>query len=123
MRLNIRLKIVFRLLFWFQNILHIFALSGLLFFLFPLFHALCEAGFRVDEPFSGVDPIAVEDIQKQLFRLRERGIAVLITDHAVRETLGTTDRAYIMDHGEIVHQDFASHLLADKAIQERYCAV
>ena len=52
----------------------------------------------LDEPFAGIDPIAVTDIQKIIFHLKERGIGVLITDHNVRETLRITDRAYIV-HG------------------------
>lgn len=74
----------------------------------------------LDEPFSGVDPIAVEDIQAQLFRLRERGIAVLITDHAVRETLGTTDRAYIIFQGAIFRHGTSAELAADPAVREIY---
>ncbi len=74
----------------------------------------------LDEPFSGVDPIAVEDIQKQLFRLRERGIAVLITDHAVRETLGTTDRAYIIYEGAIFRHGSAAELANDTGVKEVY---
>ena len=53
----------------------------------------------LDEPFAGIDPIAVTDIQKIIFHLRDRGIGVLITDHNVRETLRITDRAYIVHGG------------------------
>ncbi len=74
----------------------------------------------LDEPFSGVDPIAVEDIQAQLFRLRERGIAILITDHAVRETLGTTDRAYIIYEGSIFRHGSAAELAADPQVRAVY---
>jgi lipopolysaccharide export system ATP-binding protein len=74
----------------------------------------------LDEPFSGVDPIAVEDIQGQLFRLREKGIAVLITDHAVRETLGTTDRAYIIYEGAIFRHGTSAELAADPKVREVY---
>ena len=74
----------------------------------------------LDEPFSGVDPIAVEDIQAQLFRLRERGIAVLITDHDVRETLGTTDRAYIIYEGAIFRHGTSAELAADPKVREVY---
>lgn len=56
----------------------------------------------LDEPFSGVDPIAVNDIQKIIRYLKQRGLGVLITDHSVRETLSITDRAYIMHQGEIL---------------------
>jgi len=74
----------------------------------------------LDEPFSGVDPIAVEDIQSQLRRLRERGIAVLVTDHAVRETLGTTDRAYIIYEGSIFRHGSAAELAADPKVRAVY---
>ena len=56
----------------------------------------------LDEPFTGIDPIAIGDIQEIIGRLRERGIGVLITDHNVRETLAITDRAYILYHGQIL---------------------
>ncbi len=74
----------------------------------------------LDEPFSGVDPIAVEDIQGQLVRLREQGIAVLVTDHAVRETLGTTDRAYIIYEGAIFRHGSAEELAADPKVRAVY---
>ncbi|MBM3984559.1 MAG: LPS export ABC transporter ATP-binding protein [Planctomycetes bacterium] len=74
----------------------------------------------LDEPFSGVDPIAVEDIQGQLFRLRDRGLGVLITDHAVRETLGTTDRAYIIYEGSIFRHGTSAELAADPRVREVY---
>ena len=56
----------------------------------------------LDEPFAGVDPIAVEDIQDIIRYLKERGLGILITDHSVRETLRITDRAYIMAEGEVL---------------------
>jgi lipopolysaccharide export system ATP-binding protein len=59
----------------------------------------------LDEPFAGIDPIAVADIQKIIFHLKERGIGVLITDHNVRETLRITDRAYIVHDGVIFRSD------------------
>jgi lipopolysaccharide export system ATP-binding protein len=74
----------------------------------------------LDEPFSGVDPIAVEDIQAQLRRLRDRGIAVLVTDHAVRETLRTTDRAYIIYEGSIFRHGSAAELAADPKVRAVY---
>ncbi len=74
----------------------------------------------LDEPFSGVDPIAVEDIQAQLFRLRDRGISILVTDHAVRETLGTTDRAYIIYEGSIFRHGSAAELAADPQVRAVY---
>ena len=74
----------------------------------------------LDEPFSGVDPIAVEEIQGQLRRLRDRGIAVLVTDHAVRETLRTTDRAYIIYEGSIFRHGSAAELAADPKVRAVY---
>jgi lipopolysaccharide export system ATP-binding protein len=74
----------------------------------------------LDEPFSGVDPIAVEDIQGLLRTLKARDIAILITDHAVRETLGTTDRAYIIYEGEIFRHGDAETLAADPRVREVY---
>ena len=61
----------------------------------------------LDEPFAGIDPIAVTDIQKIIFHLKERGIGVLITDHNVRETLRITDRAYIVHDGSIFRERHA----------------
>ena len=61
----------------------------------------------LDEPFAGIDPIAVSDIQKIIFHLKERGIGVLITDHNVRETLRITDRAYIVHGGDDLQERHA----------------
>lgn len=74
----------------------------------------------LDEPFSGVDPIAVEDIQNILFTLRDRGIGILITDHAVRETLATCDRSYIISEGRILKQGDADTLAADPEVRRVY---
>jgi lipopolysaccharide export system ATP-binding protein len=74
----------------------------------------------LDEPFSGVDPIAVEDIQNILFTLRDRGIGILITDHAVRETLATCDRSYIISEGRILKQGDAATLAADPEVRKVY---
>jgi lipopolysaccharide export system ATP-binding protein len=74
----------------------------------------------LDEPFSGVDPIAVEDIQGLLLGLRDQGMAVLITDHAVRETLGTTDRAYIIYEGSIFRHGDAATLAEDPKVRAVY---
>jgi len=74
----------------------------------------------LDEPFSGVDPIAVEDIQNILFSLRDRGIGILITDHAVRETLATCDRSYIISEGRILKQGDAATLAADPEVRKVY---
>ena len=66
----------------------------------------------LDEPFAGIDPIAVTDIQKIIFHLKERGIGVLVTDHNVRETLRITDRAYIV-HGGVIFKSGTPDQLAD----------
>jgi len=74
----------------------------------------------LDEPFAGVDPIAVKDIQQLIDHLRNRGLGILITDHNVRETLKITDRAYIMYSGVILKAGRADELVADKKIREIY---
>ena len=74
----------------------------------------------LDEPFAGVDPIAVDDIQAIISRLRERGIGILITDHNVRETLQITDRAYIMFEGRIHLSGDAETLINDPTAKKLY---
>jgi lipopolysaccharide export system ATP-binding protein len=74
----------------------------------------------LDEPFAGVDPISVLDIQSIIQDLRERGIGVLITDHNVRETLKICDRAYIINEGEVIAQGEPDALLADKQVRKVY---
>ncbi len=74
----------------------------------------------LDEPFAGIDPIAVADIQKMIFRLRDRGIGILITDHNVRATLTTTDRAYIMAQGKVFAAGTPSTLAATSSVREYY---
>jgi len=74
----------------------------------------------LDEPFSGVDPIAVSDIQQIIFRLKERGISILLTDHNVRETLNTTDRSFIILDGRIIAQGTLDEILSDKNAREHY---
>lgn len=74
----------------------------------------------LDEPFAGVDPISVLDIQGIIKHLKERGIGVLITDHNVRETLGICDRAYIMNDGEVIAQGEPSTLLQDQQVRKVY---
>lgn len=76
--------------------------------------------FLLDEPFAGVDPIAVEDIQEIVGGLKERGIGVLITDHNVHETLAITDRAYLLYEGRILKQGTAEELAADPEVRKRY---
>jgi len=74
----------------------------------------------LDEPFAGIDPIAVIDIQKILQRLRQRGIGVLITDHNVRETLAITDRAYIINNGQIFRAGTPEALTRDEEVKRVY---
>jgi lipopolysaccharide export system ATP-binding protein len=74
----------------------------------------------LDEPFAGIDPIAVIDIQKILQKLRERGIGVLITDHNVRETLAITDRAYIINDGQIFRAGTPEALTRDEDVKRVY---
>ena len=74
----------------------------------------------LDEPFAGIDPIAITDIQKIIFHLKDRGIGVLITDHNVRETLRITDRAYIVHDGGIFHSGTPDALAADEDVRRIY---
>ena len=74
----------------------------------------------LDEPFAGIDPIAVTDLQKIIFHLKERGIGVLITDHNVRETLRITDRAYIVHDGAIFRSGTPEQLAADEDVRSIY---
>ncbi len=74
----------------------------------------------LDEPFAGIDPIAVTEIQKIVFHLKERGIGVLMTDHNVRETLRITDRAYIVHDGAIFRSGTPMELAADEDVRRIY---
>jgi lipopolysaccharide export system ATP-binding protein len=74
----------------------------------------------LDEPFAGIDPIAVVDIQGIVNQLKERGIGVLITDHNVRETLGICDRAYILNDGRVLEEGIPAHIAASKRAREIY---
>ncbi|QOY63450.1 LPS export ABC transporter ATP-binding protein [Lysobacter sp. H21R4] len=74
----------------------------------------------LDEPFAGVDPISVADIQRIVRHLKNRGIGVLITDHNVRETLGICDRAYILNAGSVLAQGAPDTLLADPDVRRVY---
>jgi lipopolysaccharide export system ATP-binding protein len=74
----------------------------------------------LDEPFAGIDPIAVSDIQKIIFHLKSRGIGVLITDHNVRETLRITDRAYIVHDGAIFRSGTPQSLADDEEVKRIY---
>lgn len=74
----------------------------------------------LDEPFAGVDPIAVEDIQKVVWHLKDRNIGILITDHNVQETLSITDRAYLLFEGRILFQGTPEVLSENKIVREKY---
>ena len=74
----------------------------------------------LDEPFAGVDPISVIDIQRIIRHLTERGIGVLITDHNVRETLGICGRAYILHNGKLMASGAPGEILADRKVREVY---
>ena len=74
----------------------------------------------LDEPFAGIDPKAVDDIQNMILYLRDRGIGILITDHNVRETLGVTDRAYIMAEGRIFRTGAPQELTDDAEVRRLY---
>jgi lipopolysaccharide export system ATP-binding protein len=73
-----------------------------------------------DEPFTGIDPIAVSDIQAIILRLKEKGIGILISDHNVRETLVVCDRAYIISQGRILEQGTPEEIARDPRVQETY---
>jgi lipopolysaccharide export system ATP-binding protein len=74
----------------------------------------------LDEPFAGVDPISVIEIQRIVAHLRSRGIGVLITDHNVRETLGICERAYILSDGHVIAEGNAEEILANQQVKEVY---
>jgi lipopolysaccharide export system ATP-binding protein len=74
----------------------------------------------LDEPFAGVDPIAVEDIQSIVSDLRKRNIGILITDHNVQETLSITDRAYLLFEGSILKSGTAEELASDEQVRKVY---
>ena len=74
----------------------------------------------LDEPFAGIDPISVVDIQRIVRQLKARNIGILITDHNVRETLGICDRAYIMNEGSVLTQGTPAEVLANEKVREVY---
>ena len=74
----------------------------------------------LDEPFAGVDPIAVEDIQQIVSKLKDKNIGILITDHNVHETLNITDRAYLLFEGDILKQGTAEELASDEQVRKVY---
>ena len=74
----------------------------------------------LDEPFAGIDPIAVEDIQKIIKKLRDNNIGILITDHNVRETLSITDRSYLIYDGTILKSGSSKELAEDSVVRDKY---
>jgi lipopolysaccharide export system ATP-binding protein len=74
----------------------------------------------LDEPFAGIDPLAVQDIQGIISLLKSKGIGILITDHNVRETLAITDRAYIISEGEIIEAGCAAEIMASPKVRQFY---
>ena len=82
--------------------------------------AISPAFILLDEPFAGVDPIAVEDIQQIVFKLKDKNIGILITDHNVHETLSITDRSYLLYDGRILNSGSAEDLAADDEVRRLY---
>ena len=74
----------------------------------------------LDEPFAGVDPLSVQDIQRIIAQLRDQGIGILITDHNVRETLGICSRAYIMGEGKVIAEGVPDDVLANQRVRDVY---
>lgn len=74
----------------------------------------------LDEPFAGIDPLAIDDIREIILYLKQQGIGILITDHNVRETLGITDRAYILSDGKILRSGSPTELVADPDVRRLY---
>jgi len=74
----------------------------------------------LDEPFSGIDPIAVYEVQKIVRRLKDRGLGILVTDHNVRETLKLVDRAYLIHKGEVIYEGNAERMVDDPKAREIY---
>ena len=74
----------------------------------------------LDEPFSGVDPITVEELQDEIRRLVASGVSVLITDHNVRRTLEVVDKAYIMDHGQVIGEGPPAEIIRNALVREHY---
>jgi lipopolysaccharide export system ATP-binding protein len=74
----------------------------------------------LDEPFAGIDPLAIDDIREIILYLKRNGIGILITDHNVRETLGITDRTYIMADGKILKSGLPAELVEDPEVRRSY---
>ncbi|GBD99855.1 lipopolysaccharide export system ATP-binding protein LptB [bacterium BMS3Abin07] len=73
-----------------------------------------------DEPFAGIDPIAINDLKKMLQYLKEKGLGILITDHNVRDTLSITDRAYIISNGEVLYEGVPEELIKNSDVRKSY---
>ena len=82
--------------------------------------AINPAFILLDEPFAGVDPIAVEDIQQIVYRLKDKNIGILITDHNVHETLSITNRSYLLYDGRILNSGTAEELAANEEVRRLY---
>jgi len=74
----------------------------------------------LDEPFSGVDPIAVEDLQREIRRLVASGVSILITDHNVERTLEVVDKAYIIDHGRVIGAGSPAEIVRNETVKKHY---
>jgi lipopolysaccharide export system ATP-binding protein len=74
----------------------------------------------LDEPFAGIDPLAIDDLREIILYLKQQGIGILITDHNVRETLGITDRAYILSDGKILRSGRPADLVEDADVRRLY---
>ena len=74
----------------------------------------------LDEPFTGIDPLAVRDLQAVIRSLRDRGVGVLLTDHAVREALAITDRAYILEAGRVLREGTPAEIVSSEAVRKSY---
>lgn len=74
----------------------------------------------LDEPFAGIDPMAIHDIQQIIRQLRERGLGIVISDHNVRETLSACDKAYIIGHGEIIEEGTPDHIVGSQVARDAY---
>ena len=82
--------------------------------------AISPKFIMLDEPFAGVDPIAVEDIQSIVYKLKDKNIGILITDHNANETLSITDRAYLLFEGKILYQGTSEELAANPVVRDKY---
>jgi lipopolysaccharide export system ATP-binding protein len=74
----------------------------------------------LDEPFSGLDPVVVEEVRREILRLRQNNIAILLTDHNVRETLKVTDRSYVIYSGQVIRDGTPRELINDPVVREKY---